>query len=812
MSLAPSGLRLLATKRKDPTRTAQLRISWVADFKRRVDSIRSLNYKTLFVNDVLGLGEPKPDVRGIRRLAKKYVPSITALVDPTQISAYEDWLYRLIDTHILELTLLPTSVSGLAKKLRLTPTQVSNLERLQLIKSGEALPWTGVYLKGANTKGYQMALAALETQNLNLVVPFDIRKSLQQVLFKGASVFDPERLKQIYIRDFDDLQGISSFFKDSLKRSLSEGIAFGKNPQTIARDIASYTNIGLRRAVVLARTEVIRAHAEAVLTTFEEFKIEKVQVLAEFLTAGDERVCPQCEALEKQVYTIKEARGVIPVHPQCFPKGTLIFTPFGFRAIEKLRRGSYVLTGKGRWRQVLGKHHRRAIVPLVRIEAKGTGPLAHIRATEEHPFLVNGKWKAACEVKAGDRIRMLVSECRGCGKPVLYDKQACPGVTGCYQRAIQEGTLRPPLGGYNFGDIEVTDVWVTKPRGRVTRLYNITVDEDETYLAKTFVAHNCRCTWIPVQQKAARKKLPKTKNFPFDPTPEFTTPNKALKMLETLGSEAGKATGFGASGGLKRGVERGLAARMQAEGEVNREDLISLLEDFNLKPKDFHRSWSDERLFQRVADRIRASWAVTSMDEDPLSISLQLAAQEEFALKGTLKHVAVSEIKRAQVLLSKHEKVLRSWLRESYAWTQDILQKEGLDYITLYRGVVGNTNFSEFGWSPVQLQPLSSFSADPGVSAGFGNSGGYIISLRVPREYIHSFPKTGLGCLGESEFIVLSRLDGLPALERGLSYGEASKYGTNKNYGEFIRLELEKALGRKGLEDDLDEILGELKR
>ena len=40
-------------------------------------------------------------------------------------------------------------------------------------------------------------------------------------------------------------------------------------------------------------------------------------VEAEFQTAGDDRVCPQCAALNGEIYKVEDARGVIPVHPRC---------------------------------------------------------------------------------------------------------------------------------------------------------------------------------------------------------------------------------------------------------------------------------------------------------------------------------------------------------------------------------------------------------------------------------------------------------------------------------------------------------------
>ena len=71
------------------------------------------------------------------------------------------------------------------------------------------------------------------------------------------------------------------------------------------------------RAIVIARTEVIAAHAEGQLDSYERLGIQEVQVQAEWMTAGDNRVCPECETLEGATLTVTEARGLIPRHPQC---------------------------------------------------------------------------------------------------------------------------------------------------------------------------------------------------------------------------------------------------------------------------------------------------------------------------------------------------------------------------------------------------------------------------------------------------------------------------------------------------------------
>lgn len=125
-------------------------------------------------------------------------------------------------------------------------------------------------------------------------------------------------LELLYTRNFTELDGITRAVDQEVSRVLTEGLAAGENPTTMARDITGRIDaIGKTRATVLARTEVIRAHAAGTLTRYDQLGVDGVTVRAEFQTAGDNRVCPRCLALEGRVYTIEEARGVVPVHPQC---------------------------------------------------------------------------------------------------------------------------------------------------------------------------------------------------------------------------------------------------------------------------------------------------------------------------------------------------------------------------------------------------------------------------------------------------------------------------------------------------------------
>jgi len=101
-------------------------------------------------------------------------------------------------------------------------------------------------------------------------------------------------------------------------RILADGIATGRSPRTLATDLAKgITGITKKRALVMARTEIIAAHAEGQLDAFEEMRIQDIAVMAEWSTAGDDRVCEECATLDAVVMTVEEARGLLPRHPNC---------------------------------------------------------------------------------------------------------------------------------------------------------------------------------------------------------------------------------------------------------------------------------------------------------------------------------------------------------------------------------------------------------------------------------------------------------------------------------------------------------------
>ncbi len=126
-----------------------------------------------------------------------------------------------------------------------------------------------------------------------------------------------DKVKLLAERTLTDLQGVGQSLATSLTRELAEGLVQGMNPREIARRMSRNLDIGKRRAQQIARTEIIRAHAEGALDSLEKLGVDRVGVMVEWSTAGDDRVCPLCEPMEGVVLRVSEARGMIPRHTQC---------------------------------------------------------------------------------------------------------------------------------------------------------------------------------------------------------------------------------------------------------------------------------------------------------------------------------------------------------------------------------------------------------------------------------------------------------------------------------------------------------------
>jgi SPP1 gp7 family putative phage head morphogenesis protein len=139
-------------------------------------------------------------------------------------------------------------------------------------------------------------------------------------MFLKSSFGAPETAEKVQLlvgRTFDELEGITTDMSVRMGRILADGLTQGQHPMEMAEDLMEQVDMTERRAETIARTEIIRAHAEGQLDAFDRLGVAEVGVEVEWATAGDDKVCEECASLGGDIYTIDDAHGMIPAHPNC---------------------------------------------------------------------------------------------------------------------------------------------------------------------------------------------------------------------------------------------------------------------------------------------------------------------------------------------------------------------------------------------------------------------------------------------------------------------------------------------------------------
>lgn len=277
----------------DPTRTTTLRNMFAAKMRSAFVSVRRQVVDALIDKDVFGLNvNVLPGQFAFPTSSKK-------------IEEFMKWLQELIDQDILKLTTIPQIGESMDRR------------------------WTDLYIEDSYKRG--VLRARQELRKAGADVP-----SIEQTGGISASMSTPfhlERVGILFIRTFEDLKGISNAMASQISRVLAQGFINGDNPRLIARKL-NYVISGMgeslgvtdtlgrfipaqRRAEILARTEIIRAHHKGMMQEYKNWRLENVYVQAELSTAGDDRVCDICAPLDGKVYTLEEAENLIPLHPLC---------------------------------------------------------------------------------------------------------------------------------------------------------------------------------------------------------------------------------------------------------------------------------------------------------------------------------------------------------------------------------------------------------------------------------------------------------------------------------------------------------------
>ena len=264
----------------DPSKTTTLRQAFMRSMARRILALKRGIRKWLVEEDELGLVPWKPFKLSIHSGTYKFTTA------PEKLLAFRQWFQRQVNEGILEVD-----------------------QREQ--------PWSNEYVNSAYRKG--LVHSYLECKRGLLTDARAYSATEREFLREAfASPETTSKIQMIYTRTYNNLKGFSDEMSTQTSRILADGLAKGLHPEEIAEDMFfSIDRLSQKRAMVIARTEIIHAHAEGQLDGYEKLGVQDVGADVEWSTAGDSRVCSECAEMEGQVMKISEARGLIPKHPNC---------------------------------------------------------------------------------------------------------------------------------------------------------------------------------------------------------------------------------------------------------------------------------------------------------------------------------------------------------------------------------------------------------------------------------------------------------------------------------------------------------------
>ena len=382
----PGCLAVHAANNYDPTHTTTLRNLFARNMNRRFTRLRGIIRKAIVEEDCFALMRGSRGFLAMKALDLKLEEMVTpgpyAFDFPRsadKVTAFMDWLKRQEQAGILQTARMPQL--GIAVE--------------------DA--WTNMYIKDSYQRG--VLRARYELRGAGYDVP-----SIDQTGGIGAAMFQPphvERLGLLYTRAFSDLKGITDTMDMQISRVLSQAMADGKNPREIARlltrtisgpvgDLGITDTLGRfipaqRRAMLLARTEVIRSHHQSMIQEYRNWGVEGVKVKAEWKTAGDGRVCDECASLEGETYTLDEIMNMIPLHPQCVIGNTRISPVDITAASERWFDGEIVIIGTAEGKK--------------------------LSCTPNHPILTDRGWIPSGSLNIGDNV--------ACGFSGNWDMAKC---------------------------------------------------------------------------------------------------------------------------------------------------------------------------------------------------------------------------------------------------------------------------------------------------------------------------------------------------------------------------------------------------
>jgi SPP1 gp7 family putative phage head morphogenesis protein len=295
-NIVVNGFKTHIKNPQDPANILRLQLKYERALLKKITDIEKIIKYAIVDRDVFGLNEQF----AIMQLTPPPQRAFSFDTNTKKIQAFIEWLNSLINEDLLRLGVM---------------ADVGEVNEF----------WGNVYIFESYKRGVQDIRFDLKQQGV-----YDFR-DLDAVMHTPVHL---NRVAQMFLRNYENLKGITADMSKQLATALSEGFINGLWPRVIAKnlveliekgkmtDIAIKDKLGRtistkRRASLLARTECIAAHINGAVEECLRMGYKEGQIYAEYIAGYDNRVCDTCANMHMQTFTLEEIRALIPVHPQC---------------------------------------------------------------------------------------------------------------------------------------------------------------------------------------------------------------------------------------------------------------------------------------------------------------------------------------------------------------------------------------------------------------------------------------------------------------------------------------------------------------
>lgn len=195
---------------------------------------------------------------------------------------------------------------------------------------GEQLTWNSARLAQLlqqidlilGEAGDNMAAALMELPDRAADIADQYASAVLKIRLTGAfGIVNRPAIVMLQQYNLGLIKRVTDDLRAEIRSTITQGIIQGQSIPQIARQLTKGTGLTKgtfprveKRAVVIARTETIRAFSQGVQWQFQQHGIHRVR----WMTARDERVCKWCGPLDGLVFPLGALpMGGPPLHPQC---------------------------------------------------------------------------------------------------------------------------------------------------------------------------------------------------------------------------------------------------------------------------------------------------------------------------------------------------------------------------------------------------------------------------------------------------------------------------------------------------------------